>query len=117
MHHQFSGTLTASNRKSHLRHTFEILSEERQADIQLKVTEGVVDGFSNMLTLTLFDSVGFRRAGHRGGQTNNPLKQRPGLFRVYYRLYSAEGTTTILRLHSAPGEQCSGRAGRIRLWQ
>ncbi|MEM7029666.1 MAG: CehA/McbA family metallohydrolase [Chloroflexota bacterium] len=82
MQHQFTGTLTASDMKKHIQHTFDMPAQAAQISILLTATEGAVDGLSTMLTLTIFDSQGFRGAGHRGGQkhavTIGPEKTTPG---------------------------------------
>jgi hypothetical protein len=62
--------LTEKEVKQHLLHPFELPAQAIELDIILHFTPARVNNISNMLCLTLFDPLGFRGAGHRGGDTH-----------------------------------------------
>lgn len=63
----FTGSLTARDCKRHLPHTFVLPQQCQRVIVHLRFTPARVGGATNMITLTIFDSAGFRGAGHRGG--------------------------------------------------
>jgi hypothetical protein len=68
MQTHFEGTLTPQDAKHHFAHSFIVPEGATQLDIELWHAEGLDDGLSNMLTLTIFDPEGCRGAGHRMGE-------------------------------------------------
>jgi hypothetical protein len=82
MHHQFNGHLTARDCKRHIVHRFDMPPGAGRVDIDLSFSPAGEHGLSNMLTLTVFDSAGFRGAVHRGGANHHvsigPAGATPG---------------------------------------
>src|SRR5262245_12943290 len=78
----FEDTLTEKAVKQHLLHPFEVPTQASQLQIQLQFTPAKVNNVSNMLCLTLFDPLGFRGEGHRGGNIHpvllSPTQATPG---------------------------------------
>jgi hypothetical protein len=70
MSYTFAGSLTEKEVKQHLLHPFEVPAQATGLDIVLRFTPARVNDIRNMLCLTLFDPLGFRGAGHRGGDTH-----------------------------------------------
>ncbi|MEX1018712.1 MAG: CehA/McbA family metallohydrolase [Litorilinea sp.] len=70
MHYEFADTLTARDFKRHIPHSFQVPENCTGLSIRFHYAPPRVGDFRNMLTLTLFDSQGFRGAGHRHGDTH-----------------------------------------------
>ena len=68
MHYQFSGTLTERDAKQHIRASRSALPDGMtQLRLRFEYTPARVPAGLNALHLSLFDSHGFRGAGHRRG--------------------------------------------------
>ncbi|MBL8096820.1 MAG: CehA/McbA family metallohydrolase [Anaerolineales bacterium] len=67
----FEHSLTDLDSKHNLAHTVEIPAGTRQLDVTLDFEPALVDGFHNMVTLTLIGPSGFRGAGHRHGNRHD----------------------------------------------
>lgn len=65
---QITGTLTAADAKRHIEHTFTVADGVTALAIHFRHQANAENGLVNMLTLTVFDPVDCRGAGHRGGQ-------------------------------------------------
>jgi hypothetical protein len=68
MQTHFEGSLSPQNAKHHIVGAFDVPQGTMALDIALWHAEGLDDGLSNMLTLSLFDPDGCRGAGHRMGE-------------------------------------------------
>ena len=68
--HSFSGTLTGADVKRNIPHAFEAPPGANQLRIRLAFSPHRVAGFNNMITLSAFDPLGFRGAGHRHGSVH-----------------------------------------------
>src|SRR5919204_4322386 len=66
-------TLTASDSKHNIPFTCLVPEDTSQLNIQLSFSPWIVDGFKNMLTLSVFDPNGFRGAGHRHGDRHEVI--------------------------------------------
>lgn len=73
MRKAFDGVLTERDWKRHISHPFEVPSGATRLFIRLRFEPPVVDTVDNMLCLSLFDPVGFRGAGHRGGAQHDVI--------------------------------------------
>lgn len=109
MHTEFSGVLTEYDRKRHISHLFELPSGMTQLTIQLRFEPARVDSIRNMLCLSLFDSTGFRGAGHRSGARHdvaiNAVNATPGYLPGPL---SAGQWEVVIDTHMImPGEPCS----------
>lgn len=107
--YHFEDMLSADDVKRHIRHAFQTPDGCEQVAIHFHFAPPQVDGILNMLCLTLFDSEGFRGAGHRHGDTHEvrieALEATPG-----YRagpLPAGEWTVEIDTHMVMPGEACS----------
>jgi hypothetical protein len=82
MQTQFSGTLNSAQVKHHIPHHFVVPENCQRLHIRLQFEPLLVGKLRNMLTLTLFDAIGFRGAGHRQGNvheiTLTPSTATPG---------------------------------------
>jgi len=65
---QIAGTLTAADAKRHIEHPFTVPAGVTAVAIHFRHQANADNGLVNMLTLTVFDPVDCRGAGHRGGQ-------------------------------------------------
>lgn len=63
----FERSLDASARKQNIPFPFQVPAGTTTVNIRLSYSPHVVDGFNNMLTLTVFDPHGWRGSGHRHG--------------------------------------------------
>jgi len=76
------GQLTARDCKRHIAHPFTVPADSAQIDVRLAFEPARANGIRNLITLTLFDSQGFRGAGHRGGTVHevsiSPDSATPG---------------------------------------
>ena len=64
---RFRGTLTEQDVKHHIPHVVDVPAPATRVTVQLSFEPAVVAGHRNLISLTLFDPVGFRGAGHRHG--------------------------------------------------
>ncbi|MBN1249005.1 MAG: PHP domain-containing protein [Anaerolineae bacterium] len=67
MHERFENRLTTRDCKRHISHHFTVPGGSDRLVIDLEYEPALVRGVHNLVTLTLFDPLGFRGAGHRGG--------------------------------------------------
>lgn len=108
MQYQFTGTLLARDCKRHISHAFSVPPQSTQLAIELTFTPRAQQGMTNMLTLTLFDTAGFRGAGHRGGNRHvvqlTPTAATPGY--VPGPLPAGEWNAQIDTHMIMPGEPC-----------
>lgn len=109
MNYTFSGVLTEKEVKQHLLHPFEVPAQATGLEIVLQFSPARVNNISNMLCLTLFDPLGFRGAGHRGGNIHrvqiDGAQATPG-----YQpgpLPSGQWTVEIDTHMIMPGEPCT----------
>jgi hypothetical protein len=65
--HTFTGAFTQAQTKTHRLHTVVVPADAIAMDLSLDYSPPHVGRFGNKLTITLFDPVGFRGEGHRGG--------------------------------------------------
>lgn len=63
----YSGTLTGADVKRNIAHAFYAPEGAIRLSIRLSFSPHRVAGFNNMITLSAFDPLGFRGAGHRHG--------------------------------------------------
>jgi hypothetical protein len=68
MQTHFEGSISPQDVKRHIVHAFDLHEGTTALNISLWHAEGLDDGLSNMLTLSLFDPHGSRGAGHRMGE-------------------------------------------------
>nr|MBP8242422.1 hypothetical protein [Thermoflexales bacterium] len=66
----FTGVLTGADVKRNIPHLFEAPAGATQLRIRLSFSPHRVAGFNNMITLSAFDPLGFRGAGHRHGNVH-----------------------------------------------
>jgi hypothetical protein len=71
MQQEFRATLTEHHMKTHIPHAFEVSPGTTRLTIDLTFAPARVEGFKNMLCLTLIGPDGFRGAGHRSGNTHH----------------------------------------------
>src|SRR5713101_3830841 len=80
----FSRTLTDSDTKKNIPFKVQVPAGITQLDIRLTFAPWIVDGFKNLITLSVFDPSGFRGAGHRHGDDHqvvlNARRATPGYF-------------------------------------
>lgn len=107
----FSRPLTASDSKENIPHKVQVPAGITQLDIRLTFAPWIVDGFKNMLTLSVFDPSGFRGAGHRHGDDHqvviNAARATPG-----YRagaIQPGEWTVVVDTHLVMPGAPCEIR--------
>jgi len=80
--HSFSGILTGADVKRNIVHAFVAPEGAARLRIRLSFNPHRVAGFNNMITLSAFDPLGFRGAGHRHGNVHevviDPRSATPG---------------------------------------
>ena len=71
MHYRFGGILTERDAKQHIAHQFTMPDGMTELRLRFEYAPARVPGGLNALHLSLFDTHGFRGAGHRRGDRQN----------------------------------------------
>ncbi len=107
----FERTLSAGDTKKNIPFTVQVPERTTQLNIRLSFSPWVVDGFKNLLTLTILDPSGFRGAGHRQGDVHqvvlNEHHASPG-FRAG-PIQAGEWTVVVDTHLIMPGPPCAIR--------
>ncbi len=105
----FEGTIKSSEIKTYKKITFRVPANTKSLNIKFQFTPYSISLPKEMITLTLFDTTGFRGAGHRGGNNHEVFLGETFATPGYLPGPIKEGEWTVeLDTHMIlPGETCN----------